>query len=97
MKTKEFPLCCTAKVICDFGGTRTSEGDWGATDEKKLRREIKDQLRWQSKGTVLVAITNSTQKVASKVLRELGFFHSKWMSKSQHRSTKIRLWWKQAE
>ncbi|GAG73066.1 unnamed protein product, partial [marine sediment metagenome] len=40
--------------------------------------------------------TNSTQRVANKVLKELGFFHSKWMYKAQHRSTKLRVWWKQA-
>lgn len=97
MHESEFPMCCTAKVVCDFGGTRTSAGNQGPTDEDELRKWLRNKIRYKSKGTVLVAMTNSTQKVANKVLRELGFSHSKWMSKSQHRSTKLRLWWKQAE
>ena len=96
MQIKAFPLCCTAKIICDFGGTRTSEGNQGATNEKKLKFDIQSKLDWYPKGTVLVATTNSTQRVANRVLKELGFFHSKWMYKSQHRSTKLRVWWKQA-
>lgn len=95
MMDKEFPMCCTARIICDFGGTLTSAGDTGPTDEAELRKWIKGRMKYKSRGTVMVGITNSSQKIANKILLELGFSHSKWMSKAQHRGTKMRLWWKQ--
>jgi len=96
MKAQNFPNCCTARIVYDFGGTRLSGMDTEPTNENVLKRQIKDEMRWSSRGRLFVAITNSDQKTAAKVLRELGFSHSKWLSKAQHSETKMRLWWKQA-
>ena len=43
---------------------------------------------------IITCITNSEQKNANKALNIAGWRHSRWCSKSQHRETKIRLWFK---
>ena len=95
MKTLDFPHCCTAKIVADFGESVFAEG--GAKDytlkevESFLKAAIKDI--YNSKRAAIVATTNSDQKIANKALRNLGFSHSNWMSKEQHSKTKIRIWW----
>jgi hypothetical protein len=92
-----FPNCCTAKIVYNFGGTYTSGLNINITDEKKMEKFINDEMYWQPNGTLMVAITNSDQTLANKVLRKMGFFSTKWMEKEQHPETKMRLWWKQVD
>ena len=96
MKSQLFPNCCTARILSDFGGTNLSAGDRAPTDEDELKTWIHHRMQYTSRGHMFVVITNSKQNVANRVLRELGFSHSKWMSKAQHSESKMRLWWKQA-
>ena len=96
MKSQGFPNCCTARILSDFGGTRLSAGDREPTNEDEMRAWVQQRMSYAARGQVFVIITNSAQDIANKVLRELGFSHSKWMSKAQHRETKMRVWWKQA-
>lgn len=98
MKHESFPMCCTATIIYDFGQTRLSAGRTAPRSEDSIRSFIQERMGGYATGSgrLFVAITNSDQKTAAKVLRELGFSHSKWMSKIQHSRTKMRLWWKQA-
>jgi len=96
MKSQSFPNCCTARILSDLGGTSLSAGRRAPIDEDEIKAWIQQRMQYISRGHVFVVITNSEQDAANKVLRELGFSHSKWMSKAQHRETKMRLWWKQA-
>jgi hypothetical protein len=96
MKSQAFPNCCTAKILSDFGGTNLSAGNQAPTSEDGMRAWVQQRMQYVSRGHVFVVITNSAQDVANRVLRELGFSHSKWMSKAQHSESKMRLWWKQA-
>ncbi len=94
-KIESFPSCCTARVLVDFGESEVA--DWGdhevttATMKSSIKRQIES---WRSYGiAMLTATTNNEQPTANKVLRDLGFKHSKWMSKDIHPETKVRLWW----
>jgi len=95
MKIQQFPGCCTAKVCHDFGGTKLSSGITGEIPKKNITLWIKRKIKDHNGCDCLVVITNKAQKTANSVLLELGFKHSKWMSKAQHSESKIRLWWKE--
>jgi len=91
----DFPNCCTANIIYDLGGTTLSGLDSTATREGKLRTWLADVIKNTRGQKLLVIVTNDSQKVANKVLRELGFRASRWMKKRQHPTSLIRLWWKE--
>jgi hypothetical protein len=95
LQIKEFPACCVMSIAINFGGTDTSAWQVAKSEDKIrsfLEREIEYEIRRGN--AALVATTNNNQKIANKVLHELGFAHSKWMSKHHHPETKVRLWWK---
>lgn len=96
MKILEFPHCCTAKILVDFGESTIAEGGDREVTYDEVLSFVKEQMSaWYNKYlAVFTAITNSEQSVANKVLTDLEFEHSDWMSKTQHQETKIRLWWK---
>ncbi len=94
MNIVDFPFCCTAHILTDFGESAVAEGGNKQIKEKDLIKYIKDQALKYDEHAVLTAITNSQQKTANKALRKLGFNRSKWMNKKQHSNTKIRLWYK---
>lgn len=97
MQTLEFPHCCTAKLIVDFGESSIAEGGNGLYSLEQIEEYLEKQLHsWYNKSLALfTVITNNEQKVANKALRNLGFNHSKWISKEIHPETKVRLWWKE--
>lgn len=96
MVTVDFPACCTAVIMKDFGESGVAEGGDKLYTEKQIESYINKTINIQRKygKAMVVATTNSEQKVANKVLRKLGFKYSKWSSKNQHKNTKIRLWYK---
>jgi len=96
MKSQMFPNCCTARILSDFGGTPVTGGQRRAASEDEVMVWIQRRMNAVGRGQVFVIMTNSDQDTANKVLRQLGFSHSKWMKKTQHPQTKMRLWWKQA-
>lgn len=72
MRLKDYPGCCSAKILCDFGETVTSFARTEYIDRKKLLRELMDVTAWTG-GAFIVATTNSDQKEAAAVLRYVGF------------------------
>ncbi len=96
MRTLDFPYCCTAKIVADLGESDIAAGG----NQEVTKKEVNDYLRktevsYRAYGfAVLVVTTNNEQAVANKILKERGYFHSKWMSKSNHPETKVRLWHK---
>lgn len=72
MQVKEFPGCCSAKVLCDFGGTATSFARREAFGREQLLKELIKVMSWVS-GAFVVATTNEDQKEAAAVLRYVGF------------------------
>jgi hypothetical protein len=95
MKLEQFPFCCTASIVYDFGGTQVSEHIHNKS-KGAIETYLRSVLKYKE-GHLYLAITNSQQKAANSVLKKLGFKHSKWMSKRAHPETKIRLWWRQAK
>jgi len=87
-----FPGCCNAEIIFNFGGTEVTENDKATISKDSIKAYIERQY---TSGRCLVATTNTDQKEANEALKELGFKHSKWMRKNLHPETKIRLWWRE--
>ena len=97
----DFPKCCTAHIIGCFGESNTAASDYGAWNrvdpssetviEKFIRNEVK---KVKAQGHCLIAITtNNKQTKINNVLTKLKVDHSAWMCKSQHRQTKVRIWY----
>jgi hypothetical protein len=99
MQLLEFPHCCTAKLIVDFGESDVAEGGDREVTYGEVRNYVQGQVQsfYNRQLAMIVATTNSQQTVANKVLEDLGFKHTKWMSKRQHPETRVRLWWKEIE
>jgi len=91
-----FPNCCTATILYDLGGTSVSGMSTWPISKEDITQYITHLLDNCYGGHTIVVATNSEQKVANEALRDMGFSHSKWMSKDAHPNTKLRLWWKQA-
>lgn len=96
MEIRNFPGCCTMKVAVGLGDTRTAEYNaYGSTDADDVEEELLELVEGYKEAgmAVLTVTTNNQQKVANKVLKRMGFSHSKWCSKTQHPETRVRLWW----
>ncbi len=96
MKIVEFPSCCTAKLVTDFGESNYAE-DGPAIVTKKIIDDylIKAETNIRALGlAVIVVTTNNEQKITNSVLRKRNYKHSKWMRKIQHAGTKVRIWHK---
>ena len=95
MNTVNFPACCTAIIINNFGESAVAEGGNKKYTEEQIEKYIKEtvDLHRQFGKALAVVTTNSEQTVANKVLRKLKFKHSKWVSKKQHAETKVRIWY----
>jgi hypothetical protein len=95
IETRDFPYCCTAKILVNFGESCISEGDNFQVDADIVKAELKNQIYLEkiSGKALVVATTNTQQKTANRVLKELGFSHSEWLQKEQHKNTKVRLWY----
>jgi hypothetical protein len=91
---RDFPYCCTARIICDFGESTISEGDHNKPNENTMLNAVILKILYGiSTQAVFTAITNSEQKVAIRVLKALKFKSTRWMAKGQHPETHIKLWW----
>jgi len=95
MRIKQFPGCCTAKICHDFGGSYLSAGITSDISKEKIADWLNKKIKEFKGEQCLVIITNKDQEIANAVLLELGFKHSRWMSKKLHPESKIRLWWKE--
>lgn len=108
MYLESFPGCCTAKVLCDLGGSSTSEYDEEAVDTEQLKVEfdriVKDSevLLGEdeyndfplSRGTgLIVATTTTEQEEANEFLKSEGFLCAGPYVKRAHPETGLYLWW----
>ncbi len=86
MQLREIPGCCTAKVIIDLGESKDSEFGFTTYTEAQIKEYVHKQLSsyyFKDKAMFTVFITKE-QKRATKVLKEMGFQHSKWMKSKEH-------------
>lgn len=100
MRITDFPFCCTGKVLVGFGESNTAQADWNGRAAERMSHDQKidwitnELARYKRGGMAFISCTtNNQQKEINAVLKELGFRHSKWMSKKQHANTKVRIWW----
>ena len=74
MKIKEFPMCCGAFVLSDFGGTGTTLGKITPDTIANLNKEVKQAIISYGQVSFLMAILNEDQEYRfSGVLRKHGF------------------------
>jgi hypothetical protein len=93
----EIDSCCTAKLLCGFGATTAALNpeDYDGRDIGEGKQALLKALLDMKQGgnAVVIAFTNNKQHKGNKLLREVGFKKTKWMKKSWHPETKLRLWW----
>lgn len=95
MKEHDFPGCCTATILTGFGECKTADYrlrhnmNTLAVDLKRAEIDAKEDGK-----AVLLAITNSDQKEARKILRAAGWKRTRALEKDAHPETTITLWWK---
>lgn len=99
MFLKNYPNCCTAKVLTGFGQTLTADHAIRPQGNELPIDSIKSEIEADLKSirlngyAVLTCITNDQQVNGNQALEEMGFKSSGWMSKDAHPETKIKLWW----
>ena len=93
----DFPGCCNAYVMHGFGGSpacqRIQYGDDIDPDEIQQRQFIETVLNGPARQKLIVATTNSEQKITNGLLKEYGFQRTKSMDKVHHSETKLIMWW----
>ena len=90
MKLLSMPLCCSSKVLCDFGGTSITEGAdsrWKCKDLLKFFKGMTIRTKYLAH---VVAFTNPDQKEAEKFLKEVGF-KKKNVEEGNH-GEKVAMW-----
>lgn len=104
MKVSDFPGCCTANVLSGFGnsetGMRTGDVPAGGYTPEQFERMVQQKIDYYL-GTmgraILTATLTDEQVKEAKVLKKLGFKHTRWIKKRAHRETRLRLYWKEAD
>lgn len=94
--------CCTARILSGFGRAAAAMNpeEYDAAKRFPNTKEalLNELLSAKRTGNaVVIAFTNNKQHEGNKLLREVGFKRTKWMSKEQHPETKLRLWWFQLD
>lgn len=104
LESEGFPLCCRASILYGF-----PEGDRSArsmvADERKVRKEVQSAMddAFLAGHATIVVILNSDQKLAAKVLEDMGWHSSAPMKKMNQRANiykhdrRIQLWWCQLD
>lgn len=97
MRKINFPYCCTASILVDFGESDVAEGGNKNYTTEEIKKYVTAEITspYAACDAAIVIITNSEQTKVNSVLREMEFDHSTWMSKEQHEETQIRIWWQQ--
>lgn len=96
LKSEKAYKTCTVQIIAGFGEENTAyhsirpDEEW---TESSLRDAIIRELEGHRCKAMVVAYTTQNQKLANKVLKDLGFQHTRWCSKEKHEETKLRMWW----
>lgn len=96
MYLEDFPACCTAKIICDFGGEESWE-----YEENEVENDVDDIIKWCNQKIpmltvdgfgLVVAITTDVQKYTNEALEKLGFYHHEAEKGRNHETGKLHMW-----
>lgn len=96
MYTSDIANCCGARLICGFGyGDNVSRQGEQPDTYKGHRDELIKILRGiKASGlNIAIAFTNDDQEAGEAALEDCGFKCTDHM-KGNHRTTKIKLWWR---
>jgi hypothetical protein len=89
--------CCTARILSGFGAADAAlyPDQYNGLRFPNTKEALLNQMLTakRSGNAVVIAFTNNKQKEGNALLREIGFKRTKWMSKTAHPNTKLRLWW----
>ena len=85
MEVEDFPFCCKARIICNFGSGHASE-DIRVNDDRGMRRDSKELIlhelnrlkkRFQNEGVMVIfACPTNHQPEAIEALTEFGFYQA---------------------
>ena len=89
---QEFPGCCNAYIISNFGGTSTAFIRRPLT-QKQIEKDLNYYIEFYG-GKLLTATTNNKQITANRALKACGFKRTPYMDKLHHPETKLALWHK---
>jgi hypothetical protein len=82
--------CCAARNLHEFPEFDRLTKD----EERQMRDDLINEIQNRRWTNCLIVFTNDNQPETNRVLREIGFKHTRWMNKPDHdEETKIRLWW----
>lgn len=77
MRVEEFPWCCGASVLCDFGHSKTARGavfGFARPTEDAIRTFVSASVRAQRNDAFIVAVLNQDQEpIVGPILKEFGF------------------------
>lgn len=77
MRLEEFPWCCGASVLCDFGHSKTAQmavGGFACPTEDEIRTFVSMSVHAQRNDAFIVAILNQDQEpIVGPILKEFGF------------------------
>ena len=97
MRMDYFPGCCTLKILSEFGGTEAADHiirEQSAGDIKEAIEICMETIQYQGLAAMVIT-SNNEQIMLNSVLRDMDFKHTKWMKKTMHCTTKVRMWWKE--
>jgi len=67
MKSIEFPYCCTAKLLVDFGESSVAEGGDQEYSLKQVERFIKSELsNWYTKSLAFFTVVTNNEQSTKK-------------------------------
>lgn len=93
VNVEDFPGCCSASVLTNFGQSTTSEyGYQHKVEYNKMYREVVQAIKSEKSQGVIVAITTDEQTIGIKVLTDLGFTPTAPLKKIRHAERTIQLW-----
>lgn len=91
---EDFPGCCTALVLTDFGNSHTSEYGFHDYGYQRIRDEVIEQVEDAKRDMgIITAILTSEQTKARAVLKELGFIGTGDAEKGRHHEVTIELYY----
>jgi adenylate cyclase class IV len=89
--TAEVHGCCAARNLFSFPEDAEGMSD---SELEELELDLKGEILDQRHYRCIIIFTNDYQEQTNKILRKLGFKHTRWMDKPDHEEdTRIRLWW----
>lgn len=94
MNVRDFPGCCTAKVLTQFGQERAAEFRTGIPEDntpENLQRILEGSKRGGM--GMITAILTQNQTHGIELLEGAGFKNTGWVSKAAHPETKIALFY----